>query len=82
MSSVKGVRAGALRVCSLAMLTRSVVAKRLGKSLATVRRIEGVLLDATIGTRGVHYFDEREVSLLRGRIRREPDLVTRSPVSR
>lgn len=43
------------------MLTRSGVAKRLGKSLATVRRMEGVELHPTRDERGVHRFDPDEV---------------------
>ena len=43
------------------MLTRSGVAKRLGKSIATVRRMEGVELHPTLGTDGVHLFEPGEV---------------------
>jgi hypothetical protein len=43
------------------MLTRSGVAKRLGKSIATVRRMEGVELHPTRGSNGVHLFDPDEV---------------------
>jgi hypothetical protein len=43
------------------MLTRSGVAKRLGKSIATVRRMEGVELHPTLGADGVHLFDPGEV---------------------
>ncbi len=43
------------------MLTRSGVAKRLGKSIATVRRMEGVELHPTLGADGVHQFDSAEV---------------------
>lgn len=43
------------------MLTRSGVAKRLGKSLATVRRMEGYALHPTRDERGVHRFDPDEV---------------------
>jgi len=51
------------------MLTRSGVAKRLGKSLATVRRMEGVELHPTRDERGVHHFDPEEVeAVARGEI--------------
>jgi hypothetical protein len=42
------------------MLTRSQVARRLGKSLATVRRIEGILLAPT-DRRGVYRFNVADV---------------------
>lgn len=45
-------------------MTRTQVARRLGKSLATVRRIEGVLLHPTQDARGVHRFDSGEVEAL------------------
>ncbi|HEY2406939.1 MAG TPA: hypothetical protein VGI10_13105 [Polyangiaceae bacterium] len=45
-------------------MTRQQVARRLGKSLATVRRIEGVLLHPTRDSRGVHRFDSEEVEAL------------------
>lgn len=48
----------------LIAMTRKQVAVRLGKSLATVRRIEGVLLHPTRDARGVHRFDETEVETL------------------
>jgi len=48
----------------LAVMTRKQVALRLGKSLATVRRIEGVLLHPTRDVRGVHHFDDGEVETL------------------
>ncbi len=51
--------------CGLAygveMLTRSAVAKRLGKSIATVRRMEGIELHPTRDERGVNPFDPAEV---------------------
>jgi len=37
---------------------------RLGKSLATVRRLEGVLLHPTQDSQGVHRFDRDEVEML------------------
>ncbi len=43
------------------MLTRSAVAKRLGKSIATVRRMEGVELHPVRDERGVNLFDPAEV---------------------
>lgn len=46
------------------MLTRSQVARRLGKSIATVRRIEGVLLRPVQDAHGVHRFDADEVDAL------------------
>jgi len=45
-------------------MTRQQVAKRLGKSLATVRRLEGVRLRPTQDSRGVHHFDPDEVEAL------------------
>jgi phage protein D len=46
------------------MLTRTQVARRLGKSLATVRRLEGVQLHPHVDANGVHRFEVREVELL------------------
>jgi len=43
------------------MLTRAGVAKRLGKSIATVRRMEGVELHPSVDTRGVRRFNPEEV---------------------
>lgn len=43
------------------MLTRMGVAKKLGKSLATVRRMEGHELHPEVDENGVHLFDEDEV---------------------
>jgi hypothetical protein len=45
-------------------MTRQQVAKRLGKSLATVRRLEGSRLHPVADTRGVHHFDPDEVEAL------------------
>jgi hypothetical protein len=45
-------------------LTRTEVAKRLGKSVATVRRLEGHVLFPAKDWRGVHRFDEWEVERL------------------
>ena len=46
------------------MLTRSQVARRLNKSLATVRRLEGWKLHAHRDANGVHRFDPAEVRSL------------------
>ena len=47
------------------MLTRGQVAQRLGKSVATVRRLQhGGELNSRRDWRGVHLFDEREVEEL------------------
>lgn len=43
------------------MLTRSGVARRLGKGIATVRRMEGIELHPVKDARGVHRFDRAEV---------------------
>ena len=43
------------------MLTRTGVAKRIRKSLATVRRMEGNELHPEVDENGVHWFDEDEV---------------------
>ena len=45
-------------------MTRQQVAKRLRKSLATVRRLEGVRLHPIQDGRGVHRFDPAEVEAL------------------
>lgn len=50
------------------MLTRSQVARRLGRSLATVRRAEGRVLHPTVDVRGVHRFDAAEVDALAARL--------------
>jgi hypothetical protein len=53
-----------LRRCGagiLTSMTRTQVALRLGKSLATVRRLEGVLLHPRRDSLGVHRFDPGEV---------------------
>jgi hypothetical protein len=49
-------------------LTRSEVARRLGKSIATVRRLEYRVLFPVRDARGVHRFDESDVE----RARRDP----------
>jgi hypothetical protein len=48
-------------------LTRIQVARRLGKSIATVRRLEGRVLFPSRDWRGVHLFDDWEVEQLRER---------------
>jgi len=50
-------------------LTRAEVARRLGKSIATVRRLEYRVLFPARGERGVLRFDEADVE----RARRDPD---------
>lgn len=49
---------------------RKQVAQRLGKSVATVRRLEGVLLHPTVDSTGKHRFDSDEVEQLAGGIQR------------
>lgn len=46
------------------MLTRAQVARRLGRSIATVRRLEGSVLHPTRDHRGVYRFDDAEVAKL------------------
>jgi hypothetical protein len=58
------------------MLTRAGVARRLRKSIATVRRMEGLDLHPTVDGHGVHYFDVREVDAVRSR---RPDSGERPP---
>jgi hypothetical protein len=43
------------------MLTRSQVARRIGRSIATVRRMEGISLHPDHGPRGTRLFDPEEV---------------------
>jgi hypothetical protein len=56
------------------MITRAQVARRLGKSIATVRRLEGHALHPCLDDSGVHRFDPEEVERLRqeGGTRTEP----------
>ena len=55
------------------MLTRSQVAKRLRRSIATVRRMEGHELHPQKDERGVHRFDAEEVAeVARGRVHARP----------
>jgi hypothetical protein len=53
----------------LLMLTRSGVAKRLGRSIATVRRLEGRELFPVVDKTGVHRFADDQVSRLVLRLR-------------
>jgi hypothetical protein len=46
------------------IMTRKQVADRLGRSLATVRRLEGSLLHPRRDSRGVHHFKRDEVEAL------------------
>ena len=59
-------------------LTRIQVARRLGKSIATVRRLEGRVLFPHRDWRGVHRFDEWEVE----RLQRNPDRLKQHARSR
>ncbi len=52
------------------MLTRSEVARRLGRSVTTVRRIEGELLFPEVDERGIYRFDEASVDALGEAVRR------------
>ena len=52
------------------LLTRGQVARRLGLSLSTVRRMEGVQLKPIVGERGVRYFEETEIQTVLVRVRR------------
>lgn len=51
-------------------MTRKQVAQRLGKSIATVRRLEGVLLHPMLDARGKARFDDAEVEQLVGAMER------------
>src|SRR5262245_59629875 len=51
------------------MLRRSQVARRLGRSVATVRRLEGAVLFPERDRRGIYRFDEGEVADLARRVR-------------
>lgn len=50
-------------------MTRGQVARRLGKSIATVRRLEGVLLNPVQDELGVWHFDDAEVDRLAAEVR-------------
>jgi hypothetical protein len=57
------------------MMTRGQVARRLGKSLATVRRMEGVQLHPWLDEHGIHRFGRAEVeTVARGESFRGPTL--------
>src|SRR5258708_34184509 len=49
---------------------RAQVAKRIGKSVATVRRLEGIELFQTLDEGGAHRFDAAEVEALAARMDR------------
>lgn len=51
-------------------MTRSEVARALGRSIATVRRIEGVYLHPRRDANGIHRFDAREVRELQADLER------------
>jgi hypothetical protein len=46
------------------------VERRLGLSVSTVRRMEGVQLKPIVGERGVRYFEETEIQAVFVRLRR------------
>jgi hypothetical protein len=73
--SAEIVHAAALAGPAGKLLTRGEVARRLGLSLSTVRRMEGVQLKPIVGERGVRYFEETEIQAVLVRVRR-----TRVPV--
>jgi hypothetical protein len=50
------------------VLTRADVARRLGMSLSSVRRMEGKVLNPVVGARGVRYFAETEIEAVFVRI--------------
>ena len=52
------------RACYFLHMTRKQVAARLGRSLATVRRLEGTELHPVVDASGVHRFSSREVEAL------------------
>lgn len=52
------------------LLTRGQVARRLGMSLSSVRRMEGEHLKPIVDSRGVHYFEETEIQAVFVRVRR------------
>ena len=61
---------GPISVTLTSMLTRSAVAKRIRRSLATVRRLEGTELFPWRDARGVNRFDEAEVHRVAELLRR------------
>jgi len=52
------------------LLTRGQVARRLGMSLSSVRRMEGEQLKPIVDARGVHHFEETEIQAVFVRVRR------------
>jgi len=50
-------------------MTRSEVAKAIGRSIATVRRMEGNELNLDVDWKGVHWFDEEEVEAVAEQLR-------------
>lgn len=64
------VPSAAMAAPSGRLLTRGQVARRLGLSLSTVRRMEGVQLKPIVGERGVRYFEETEIQTVLVRVRR------------
>lgn len=52
------------------LLTRAQVARRLGMSLSSVRRMEGEQLKPIVDARGVHHFEETEIQAVFVRVRR------------
>ena len=67
---------------TLTMLTRSAVAARLGRSIATVRRLEGVHLHPRRDASGVYRFDRDEVEHLALAIRSGRRTLAGTPHSR
>lgn len=61
------------------MLTRLQVARRLGRSVSTVRKMEGRVLHPTIGARGVRLFDVDEVEEVAEQIRVTGRALERAP---
>lgn len=59
-----------VHVLRYGVLTRTQVARRLGRSVATVRRIEGVLLFPATDARGVHRFRDTDVDALAENVKR------------
>lgn len=64
-------------------MTRAEVARAIGRSIATVRRMEGKELNPEVDWQGVHHFDAEEVEAvaeeLRENGRRRPEHVSEMP---
>lgn len=65
-------------------MTRSEVAKAIGRSIATVRRMEGKELTPEVDGQGVHHFDEDEVEAVAESLRTygrrtHPDAISQMP---